>query len=226
MPKKKDLLIIGAGGLGRETLLWTYEISLEMRTWEVRGFLNSIPSALDGYDTGLSILGDPLDFICNGDELLLCAIGDPQGKLKLCRTLWQRGARFISLIHPSAIVSKSAGIGSGCIVATCVVIGSGSSVGAFTVILGSTAIGVNAAIGAGTTISAFCYVGDNALLGEGVFLGSHAMVMPGTIVGDGARIGARTVVSGKVPAGATFFGIPGEMLAEPADLNRDARSKQ
>lgn len=226
MPEKQDILIIGAGGLGREALLWTYEIPPEMRTWEVRGFLNSIPSALDGYDTGLSILGDPLVFSCSDGERLLCAIGDPQGKLKLCRTLRQRGARFISLIHPSAIVSKSAGIGSGCIVATCVVIGSGSRVGAFTVILGSTAIGVNAAIGSGTTISAFCYVGDNALLGEGVFMGSHAVVMPGTIVGDGARIGARTVVFGKVPAGATFFGIPGEMLAEPADPDPEASSKQ
>jgi len=38
-------------------------------------------------------------------------------------------------------------------------------------------------------------------------------VMPGSIVGKGARIGARTVVSGKVPAGATFFGVPGQMIA-------------
>jgi len=63
------------------------------------------------------------------------------------------------------------------------------------------------------TISGFCFVGERAIIGEGAFLGSHAIVMPGSIVGKGARIGARTVVSGKVPAGATFFGVPGQMIA-------------
>ncbi|MBE0665108.1 MAG: hypothetical protein E4H23_05460 [Chrysiogenales bacterium] len=225
MPEKGDLLIVGAGGLGREVLIWAQEISSEMRTWEARGFLNSISTALDGYDTALPIICDALDFTCTGDEFLLCAIGDPHGRLKLCRNLIQRGARFISLIHPSAIVSKSACVGLGCIAATKVIIGSGAHIGAFVIILGSAAIGLDAVIGEGTTISAFSYVGDKAVIGERVFLGSHAIVMPGTIVGDGARIGARTVVSGKVPAGATFFGIPGEMLADAA-CNSAARMKQ
>jgi len=216
MSEKRDLFIVGAGGLGREVLIWTSAIPPEKRSWEVRGFLNSIPTALDGYDVALPILCDPLDFTYSGDEFVLCAIGDPCGKLRLCRTLLRRGARFASMHHPSAIVSRSAVLGPGCIAATCVIIGPGARIGAFSVVLGSTAIGVNAVIGEGTTVSAFSYVGDGAALGEGVFLGSHAIVMPGTIVGDGARIGARTVVSGTVPAGATFFGIPGEMLVDSA----------
>ncbi len=212
MTEKRSLFIVGAGGLGREVLGWTSAIPPEQRSWEVRGFLNSIPTALDGHDVALNILCDPLDFTYSGEEFVLCAIGDPGGRLRLCRTLLRRGARFASLQHPSAIVSKSAVLAPGCIAATCVIIGPGARIGSFSVILGSTAIGVNAGIGEGTTIGAFSFIGAGAALGEGVFLGSHAIVMPGTIVGDGARIGARTVVSGTVPAGATFFGIPGEML--------------
>lgn len=214
MLEKQDLFIIGAGGLGREVLIWAQEIPAETRNWEVKGFLNSIPSAFDGYDIKWPIWGDPLDFHYTGEELVVCAIGDPQGKLKLCRNLEGRGTRFVSLIHPTALVSASAEVGFGCIVATAVMVSPGARIGAFTVILGSTFIGVDAVIGEGTTISAFAYVGNGAIIGEGVFLGSHAMVLPGAIVGDGARLGARTAVSGLVPAGTTFFGIPGQMISK------------
>jgi len=213
MPVKRDLYIVGAGGLGREALAWTNEIPVEMRDWEMKGFLNSIPSTFDGYAVDFPILCDPLDFNYTGDESLICAIGDPQGKLKLCRTLVQRGACFMSLIHPCAIVSPSARVASGCIIATAVIISPGATIGSFAVILGSTAIGADVIVGEGVTISGFCFVGERAIIGEGAFLGSHAIVMPGSIVGKGARIGARTVVSGKVPAGATFFGVPGQMIA-------------
>ena len=212
MPVKHDLLIVGAGGLGREVLAWTYEIPVAMRDWDVKGFLNSIPSALDGYAVDLPILGDPLDFNCTGDELLICAIGNPQDKLTLCRTLVQRGARFVSLIHPSAIVSPRARVASGCIVATAAIISPDAHIDSFSVVLGSTAIGAGVIVEEGATISAFCFVGERAVIGEGAFLGSHAIVMPGTRVEKGARIGARTVVSGTIPAGTTFFGVPGQMI--------------
>jgi sugar O-acyltransferase (sialic acid O-acetyltransferase NeuD family) len=213
MSQKPDLFIVGAGGLGREVLAWAHEIPVEKRDWEVKGFLNSIPSALEGYDVSFPIVCDPLDFKFTGTEFIICAIGDPQGKLNLCRILTARGARFTSIIHPSAIVSPSAIIGSGCIIATDTIIGPGVQISPFTTILGSSAIGVDVVVGEGVTISGFSCVGEGAVIKEGAFLGSHAIVAPGSTVGKGARIGARTVVSGDIPAGATFFGIPGQMIA-------------
>lgn len=213
MAQKPSLFIVGAGGLGRELLAWAHEIPPEERAWEVKGFLNSIPSALDGYDVGFSILGDSLDFTFTGEEFIICAIGDPQGKLSLCRKLLARGARFTSIIHPGALISPSAQISPGCIIATEALVSPGAQIGSFTTILGSSAIGTDAVLGEGVTISGFCAIGAGAVLGERVFLGSHAIVAPGTIVGDGACIGARTAVSGNIPAGSTFFGVPGRMIA-------------
>jgi sugar O-acyltransferase (sialic acid O-acetyltransferase NeuD family) len=213
MSQKPDLFIVGAGGLGREVLVWAHEIPVEKRDWQMKGFLNSIPSALDGYDIGYPIVCDALDFRFTGTELIICAIGDPQGKLNLCRILMQRGARFTSIVHSGAIVSPSAIIGSGCIIATNVVISPGARISPFTTILGSSAIGADVVVEEGVTISGFSSVGEGAVIGEGAFLGSHAIVAPGSTVGKGSRIGARTVVAGSIPAGATFFGIPGQMIS-------------
>ncbi|MCM2356544.1 MAG: hypothetical protein NDI77_00170 [Geobacteraceae bacterium] len=213
MAQLPDLYIVGAGGLGRELLSWAHEIPVEKRGWQLRGFLNSIPSALDGYEVGFPIFCDSLDFSFTGKEFIVCAIGDPAGKLTLCRTLVQRGARFTSIVHPCAIVSPTARVGAGCIVATDVVISPGARIGSFVTILGSTAIGADAVVGEGATISGFSSVGEGAVIGEGAFLGSHAIIAPGSTVGPGARIGARTVVSGDIPAGSTFFGIPGMKIA-------------
>lgn len=213
MLKKSDLFIVGAGGLGREVLAWTHEIPVEKRDWEVKGFLNSVPSALEGYDVGFPIICDSLDFKFTGKEYVVCAIGDPKARLNLCRMLIQRGARFTSIIHPRAIVSPSAIIGPGCIIATDTIIGPGARIGQFTTMLGSSAIGADTVAGEGVTISGFSSVGEGAIIGEGAFLGSHAVVAPRTIVGRGTIIGARTVISGDIPAGATFFGVPGQMIA-------------
>jgi sugar O-acyltransferase (sialic acid O-acetyltransferase NeuD family) len=208
-----DLYIVGAGGLGREVLGWIHEIPPERWPWQLKGFLNSIQNALDGYDTGFPIICDPLDFSFTGAESVICAIGDPAGKLRLSRALRERGARFITLLHPAALVSPTAVIAAGCIIATEVLIGPGARIAPYVTILGSSAIGADAVVEEGVTISGFAAVGRGAVLGEGAFLGSHAVVLPGTRVGAGARIGARTVVSGQVPAGSTYFGVPGRMIA-------------
>jgi sugar O-acyltransferase (sialic acid O-acetyltransferase NeuD family) len=213
MENKKDLYIIGASGFGREVLVWMSLVAPEKRAWQIKAFLDSLPDVLDNYECEVPIVGDPLSYDFTGEELLICAIGDPKTRLSLCRKVLNRGGRFTTFVHPRAIVSSSARIGPGCILATDVLISPGACVDAFSVILGSSAIGVNAHIEQGVTVSAFSAIGEGAVLKEGVFLGSHAIIAPGTIVGAGAKIGARTFVKGTIPAGATFFGIPGQMIA-------------
>jgi len=213
METKSSLFIVGAGGLGRELLAWAHEIPTEKRNWEIKAFLNSVATALDGYDIDFPILCDSLDFNFTGEELIICAIGAPDGKLPLCRKLLQRGARFTSIVHPTALVSPTAHVSPGCIIATESLVSPGAIICSFATILGSTAIGADALLEEGVTISGFCSVGAGAVIGEGAFLGSHATVAPGTTVGKSAKIGARTAVSGEIPAGSTFFGVPGRMIS-------------
>lgn len=226
MPKPWELYIVGAGGLGREVLAWLHAIPCASRNWELKGFLDSRSDVFKDYDIRVPLISDPLEFRFSGREHVICAVGDPNDKIKYCELLMQKGAAFLSLIHPSARVSSSAVIGQGCIMATDSMVGPGARLGSFTTVLGSTSIGVDASIGTGTTISAFSSVGHGASLGRGVFLGSHSVVMPGTTVGDFARIGARTVVSGSIPSGSTYFGIPSKIIWTGNSLPKNQPTSQ
>lgn len=209
----KRLLIIGAGGFGREVLNWTLDIPSQNREWEVAGFLNSIPTALDDYPCGYTILGDPSTYVPLENDLFICAIGNPRDRLRVCHGLKARGAQFISLCHPSAIIGSRCTIGEGCIFCPGSVITADVRIGDFVTVNVNSTIGHDAVIGNGCTLSGHVDITGFASLGEGVFLGSHASVLPRAKIGDYAVVGAGSVVLKRVKAGASVMGVPAKQIA-------------
>jgi sugar O-acyltransferase (sialic acid O-acetyltransferase NeuD family) len=211
--KMKRLLIIGAGGFGREVLHWALDVLPEHRDWKVGGFLDANPSVLEAYDCGLPILADPLHYSPQEDDCFICAIGHPLTKLRVCRYLKERGAQFITLIHPTAIIGDRCTIGAGCVFCPGAVITTDVKIGDFVMMNLQSTIGHDAVVADGCTLSPHADVNGFALLGEGVFLGSHAVVLPGATIGDYAIVGAGSVVLKKVKAGATVMGVPAKQIA-------------
>ena len=54
----KNLIIISAGEFGRETYTWASQLIVDGAPWRIKGFLDSRPHVLDGYDYDVRILGD------------------------------------------------------------------------------------------------------------------------------------------------------------------------
>ncbi len=213
MLKMKRLMIIGAGGFGREVLHWALDVLPQNRNWEVCGFLDADPAVLDVYDCDFPILDDPLNYFPKADDCFICAIGHPSTKLQVCRQLKERGAQFITLIHPTAIIGSRSIIGEGCIFCPGSIITVDVTIGDFVTANLHSTIGHNAVVGQGSTLSGHADVTGFAILGEGVFLGSHAVVLPGAKIGDYAVVGAGSVVLKKVKAGATVMGVPAKQIA-------------
>jgi len=209
----KRLLIVGAGGFGREVLNWVRDIPKQIRNWEIGGFLDANPAALDGYDCGLPILADPMNYHLQDDDCLICAIAQPATKLRVCRYLINNGAKFITLIHPSAIIGSRCVIGEGCVFCPGSIITADVTIGDLVTVNANSTIGHDAVVGQGCTLSGHVDITGFASLGEGVFLGSHAVVLPGAKVGDYAIVGAGSVVLKKVKAGATVMGVPAKQIA-------------
>jgi len=202
------LLILGAGGFGRETLDNVLAIPAASRDWEVAGFLDDRPGALDGMNCPFPIFGGYQTYNFTENDRVVCAIGDPRTRLRICRELKARGVRFATIIHPTAFVGFNSRIGEGCIFAPYSGISNNVTLGDFVVINAFAGVGHDAIIGDGCTFSAHVDVTGAAVLGEGVFLGSHASVLPRARVGDYAVIGAGSVVLKKVKAGVTVLGVP------------------
>ncbi len=209
----KRLLIIGAGGFGRELLRWVLDLPLLERGWEVGGFLDDNLSALDGYDVGFGIEGCLLSYIPQQNDLFLCAIGDPVRKLEICREYKERDAKFIKFIHPTAILGRDCTLGEGCILCPGAIVTSDVHLGNFVTMNVYSVVGHDAIVADGCTLSPHADVNGCASIGEGVFLGSHAVVLPGATIGDYAIVGAGSVVLKKVKAGATVMGVPAKQIA-------------
>lgn len=208
----KRLLIVGAGGFGREVFSWALHTNVKDRDWEVGGFLDSNPKALDGYGFKIGILGDPLAYTPLERDVLVCAIGNPAIRLRLCRDLKARGARFLTLIHPTAVIGLDCTIGEGCILCPGAILTTNVTLGNFVVLNVHSTVGHEAVIGDGCTLSGHADVTGNTTLGEGVFLGSHASVLPSAKVGDYAVVGAGSVVLRKVRAHSTVVGVPAKQI--------------
>lgn len=208
----KRLLIVGAGGLGREVLAWAQQIPVAERDWEIGGFLNSIPDALDNFACSHRILGHPDTFEFADNDRFICAIGDPQARLRVGSALQERGAQFINLIHPTAVIGERCAMGTGCIFCPGAVVTCDVKLGDFVLLNLHSTIGHDATIGAGCTLSCHCDVTGGVRLGEGVLLGSHATILPRVVVGDRSIVGAGSVVLRKVPPDVTVMGAPARQI--------------
>jgi sugar O-acyltransferase (sialic acid O-acetyltransferase NeuD family) len=218
--QKNRLLIIGAGGFGREVLQWAQDLQAQGDVdWEVAGFLDANPQAFGNFDIDLPVLGTPESWLPSAGDRFICAIGDPSIRLRICRVLQERGAEFVSLIHPSAIVGSRCHIGKGTILCPGVTVTVDATIGDFVILNVRACVGHDAHVGDGCTVNDFCDITGNAKLGEGVFLGSHSSVTPSASVGDYARVGAGSVVVRRVRANTTVMGPTARRIdwtAEPS----------
>lgn len=211
----KDIIIVCAGTYGTEVLSVIDAINLQLRLkgqeekYNVIGFLDDNPNALDGKDVKIPIIGKISDWQPKGNEVYAIGAAFPKVKEKLATMLKERGCRFETLIAPWSIVSDYCSLGEGCFI-TAYSISAGVTLGDFVNINGSS-ICAGSVIGDYCTTTGFTVV-DNATIGKRVFIGSHAVVVPGVTVGDDAQVSVGSIVTSDVEKGTTVFGVPAAQI--------------
>lgn len=202
------LLIVGAGGLGRETYGIARHISKVPYTYvEVKGFLDDRDFAPDSLPA--PILGSVETYQPQQDDSFIVAIGDPVQRRHYAEKLEARGVRFCSLIAPETLASEyDRYLDTGCMLGFFITIAPDVSLGRHVYMPSHISIGHDVRIGDYCHIGSFTFIGGGATLGQGVTVHPKATILPGVIIGDGATIGATSVVMSNVKPGQTVFGNP------------------
>ncbi len=206
----KNIIIVGAGGFGRELVTLIKAINKIEPTYNILGFINDIPDALDGIKIDYQIIGTIKDWQPKEDEFFAMGISSPNGKEKVAGILKSKGAKFETFIHPAANIGDYVTIGEGCVIGSRASVGSCSILGDFVHVAGSM-VGQDAIIGDYSTTTGFANL-TNAHIGKRVFIGSHAVVLNKLTVGDDAYICAGSIVFSKVKAGTKVFGCPAKRI--------------
>lgn len=203
----KDIIIVGAGGFGREMLEIIKEINRIEPTWNIKGFINDIPGTLDKYPCGkeYKILGSIKDWQPANDEYFAMAVTDPKGKQKIAETLKAKGARFATIISPRAFIADYVTMGEGCVI-TSFSVEENAKLGNFVTVAGSM-LGGTCEVGDYTTTTGFANL-TTAKIGSRVFVGSHSVILNELKVGDDAVICAGSIVFNNVKPGTKVWGSP------------------
>ena len=127
------------------------------------------------------------------------AVADIRVRQQIVRVCDQANWSPISIVHPSAVISRSAKIDSGVFIGPLAVVSSNATIGAHSIVHIHASVGHDATIGEGATILPGARISGNVRLGKHVLVGSNAFLNADIEIGDESHIDALTYVVRSVP---------------------------
>ena len=209
----KKIVIIGAGGFGREIKIIIDDINKKSLEYDFLGFFD------DNIEKGKLVNGFPilgtiqdLNSI-NEDTSVAFGIGEPKTKKNLIKELINKKLQFPTLIHPSCIISNDeVHIGKGTILCAGNIITCNIRIEDFVT------INLMCTVGHDTHINNYCSfmpsvnISGEVIIHENVYVGTGAKIINRLAIGKNTIVGAGAVVSKSLPENCTAVGIPAKPI--------------
>jgi sugar O-acyltransferase (sialic acid O-acetyltransferase NeuD family) len=138
------------------------------------------------------------------------AIGSNQIRKKLAADYCN--LNFLSLVHPTANISKRVAIGSGSVIMSGVTISNQVQIGCHAIINTNASIDHDCFLESYVHISPNVALAGNVKIGEGTHVGIGSSIIQGISIGKWATIGAGAVIIRDVPDYAVVVGNPGRII--------------
>lgn len=205
----KKYIIVGAGGFGREVYKWALD---SLKESECKGFIDDNLNALDEFQLKHKIIGKISEYDIKESDVFIMAIGNIVAKKAVVTILENKGAEFISLIHPTAIVFDSSKIGKGVIVCPFTIVSDSVELDDFSMMNIYSSCGHDAKVGKWSILSPYATLNGFATLEEEVFMGTHSTVVSNVKVRKGSKIAANSFVRKTTKEDAIIVGVPGNNI--------------
>ncbi len=136
------------------------------------------------------------------------AIGDCLLRERIGIKLLALGGSFMTVKHPSAVVSSAARVDEGVFLAANSIVAPDASVGIGTILNHNCVVDHDCVVGQYSHVAPLASLGGGVSIGNRVLVGTGANILPGIKIGDDAVIGASAVVSRDVTSREIVVGIP------------------
>lgn len=213
----KKLIIIGGYGNGTVVQSTVEDINEVKQEWELLGFLNDREkNPINGYDVLGPIDKETVSKYLKDENVYffysLISVKLNHKFLYKLKDLEIPIDRFATIIHPTAVVARTAKIGHGVCIQPFVSVGPNTTIGNFIHIF------AQSLIGHGSTLDNYSYVANNACIGadvhlkEGAYLGTNATTLEYVTLGKWSITGIGAVVLKNVDDYAKVVGSPARVI--------------
>lgn len=207
----KNLIIIGAGGMGRTLYSNAVESIGYGETFVIKGFIDDNLDALKDFPNYPPIIDTIKDYEPVAGDAFVSSIGGASRR-SCMEEIISRGGEFIELIHKTARIYTNAKLGKGNFIGAYSVIGNDAEIGDYNMIQSYTVIGHDAKIGNWNRIDTHVTCVGGIVIEDNVNIHTSAVISHNVCVESGAHVAALSFVIRKVKAGTTVIGIPAKKM--------------
>lgn len=213
--KMKDIVIYGAGGLGREVACLLERINKELEpTWKLLGFFD------DGLEKGCrneygEILGN-MDILNSWENPIsvVFAIGSPKVIEILSKKINNPNVVFPNIISPDTIFldRDNIKIGYGNVICSRSLLSCNVEIGNFNILNGYIKVGHDSYIGDYNSIMPSVNISGGVRIGNRNFIGVNSVILQYKSIGNDTIIGASSVIIRNTKDGHTYVGNPARKI--------------
>lgn len=203
---KKDILIIGASGFGRE-VAWLIE---ELEEWNIKGFIDDNENLRGKTINEYEVLGNCDDLMQFTSPInVVIAIGNP----KIRKQIYQKLSKNPNILYPNIIandvrISNTNRLGIGNIICTHTILTTNITIGNFNHINLSCTLGHDAILKDYVTVYPGVNISGNVVIGSLAELGTGSKIIQGITISGEIIVGAGGVVVKDLINKGTYVGIP------------------
>ncbi len=214
----EQLVLIGAGGFGRETAELVGAINDahgDQPRWDLLGFLDDDPASRGAAVSGSRVLGG-LDTLAElPDARVVVCTGHPgnfASKRRIVERLALQHDRYATLVHPRAVLPPSCALGTGTVILAGVVATTDVTIGSHVAVMPNAVFTHDDRLEDFVTVASGVCLAGAVHIEAGAYLGGGVLVREYCTIGAGALIGMGAVVTGDVPGGEVWAGVPARRL--------------
>ncbi len=221
----KDLIILGAGGLGQEIAWLVEEINEEKKKWNLIGYMDSHPAVQNKAFLEYPVIGSYSLVTKYPDVYYVIAFGDPRVRRRVVEEVNVNKVKWANLYSPTVRIHRSHSIGNGVVIGRYTDFTVDCKLGNFVMLNIHVVLGHNVMIGDYSIVSPNVTINGGALIGHTCSIGANAFVRDITI-GDYVTVGASSCVIKDVESDCVVAGVPARIIHKGKPFHSVTKSER